>query len=543
MVFSPILLAALLPLAARAANDWTKPCFSQCEWSIPSGDNSATVQIAGPHAAVSDITPAAGWMIMDCDQNSTDQDIRLVCQDPGQGCDHVYTDSAAGTVVRLPQDCGAGPFAMITKEWVHKDQSIPASKRSSIVRRDGSQPVVKGMTLSTNFSDPNVAGNGNVTLFFVGSNVPGAAGNFTVTPPTDALAKRDLFSWIGDTINSATFTGVIHGFDKNLTANSPININENFPVFDQSIDCPQKGNVPGFSGEVKIDLNTKITGNVVYGIAAAGKLIPPEITEFGLFVDLDADILATLGLDATLTGTLDSGKHEAASVGIPGLTVPGVFDIGPALVVNVQATASLDANVNMDVDLAYTVSGLRAFFPPGGSNSNAGSFNPGDSNLALSVSPNVTAHGQVTAHLIPTLQLGISAIGGSVKTTVNLDLDADAALDLSLTGGAQVTVTTADGTDADAELEGCVDVTSSLNVNIGADADFFSLFQKGASVNLFSKTFDLFKKCFGATTARRSYTGRAARAALLARDDPIICPTDPLASVVSIVKSLIPASR
>lgn len=52
---------------------------------------------------MSDITPAAGWMIMDCDANVADQDIRLVCQDPSKGCDHIYTDSAAGTLVRLPK--------------------------------------------------------------------------------------------------------------------------------------------------------------------------------------------------------------------------------------------------------------------------------------------------------------------------------------------------------------------------------------------------------------------------------------------------------
>lgn len=79
-----------------------------------------------------------------------------------------------------------------------------------------------------------------------------------------------------------------------------------------------------------------------------------------------------------------------------------IFSIGPTFSVNVEATASLDANVDMDVDLAYDVKGMELFFPPG-SNSQAGTFTPGDSNLKLSVSPNVTSHGQVAAHLIPSV--------------------------------------------------------------------------------------------------------------------------------------------
>ena len=61
----------------------------------------------------------------------------------------------------------------------------------------------------------------------------------------------------------------------------------------------------------------------------------------------------------------------------------------------------------MDVDLAYDVKGLQLFFPPG-SNSQAGTYTPGDSNIKLSVSPNVTSHGQVAAHLIPSVSISHS---------------------------------------------------------------------------------------------------------------------------------------
>ena len=44
------------------------------------------------------------------------------------------------------------PFALVTRMWTHRNQSIPASKRSLIKRQDGADPVVSGIALGTDFS-------------------------------------------------------------------------------------------------------------------------------------------------------------------------------------------------------------------------------------------------------------------------------------------------------------------------------------------------------------------------------------------------------
>lgn len=44
------------------------------------------------------------------------------------------------------------PFALVTREWKHANQSIPASKRSLLMRSDGTFPAVRGISLGTNFS-------------------------------------------------------------------------------------------------------------------------------------------------------------------------------------------------------------------------------------------------------------------------------------------------------------------------------------------------------------------------------------------------------
>ncbi|KAI0770916.1 hypothetical protein BD413DRAFT_69883 [Trametes elegans] len=523
MVFSPLLIAALLPIVARAANDWSQACFGDCHWDISSETGSGTLRISGPHTAVSDITDAAGWMVMDCDENGEDQEIRLVCRDSSKGCEHIYHGNGAeNTLVRLPQNCGKMPFALITREWEHENQSIPAHQLAKIVRRDGSLPVVRGMALATKFDTVDPAQTGNVSLFIQGSSLKGAAGNFSVTPPSSTdLQKRGFGDWIDDTL------GQIAEIHKNISDSSPIKLDKDFPAFDQKLACPQNGNVPAFDGEVKIDLDSKVDGTVNYGVAAAGSLIPPEIKEFGLFIGLDTSISGTLNLDTTLSGSLSSGKKPLTEVGLPGLDFPGIFSIGPTFSVNAEATAELDTNINLDVDLSYNVKGMQLFFPP--SKDPKGEYKPGDSNVKLSVSPNITTHGQIAAHLIPSLAFGISALGGKTKATINLDLDADTAVDLSLSP--------LSGKSKRDDVSGCVDISSGLAVEAGANADFFNIFKKDTSISLFEKRFDLFKKCFGNSNARRAYTGRAARAALKdKRADGAICPTDIFGSIASIVE-------
>jgi len=127
----------------------------------------------GSQDAISDITPAAGWMILGCAPDVLAQDIRLVCKSndtSAAGCDHLYQNIGAdGKIVRLPENvttfwfctnksftnssskCGKSPFARVAKSCVPADQSIPASIAPRLVRRDGSQPEVKALSLDTNF--------------------------------------------------------------------------------------------------------------------------------------------------------------------------------------------------------------------------------------------------------------------------------------------------------------------------------------------------------------------------------------------------------
>ena len=45
VAFNSVLVAALLPIAARAANDWSKPCFGECDWDIKDAGVSGTIRV------------------------------------------------------------------------------------------------------------------------------------------------------------------------------------------------------------------------------------------------------------------------------------------------------------------------------------------------------------------------------------------------------------------------------------------------------------------------------------------------------------------
>ena len=71
---------------------------------------------------------------------------------------------------------------------------------------------------------------------------------------------------------------------------------------------------------------------------------------------------------------------------------------------------------------------------------------------------------------------------------MNLNVDASANVALSLSGNGVIGTST----PASGSYNGCVDITAGLDVNAGADADFFGLWNPSTSVSLFDKTFDLY---------------------------------------------------
>ncbi|KAF7325638.1 hypothetical protein MKEN_00413600 [Mycena kentingensis (nom. inval.)] len=187
-MFSPLLVILPLFVAVHAKNDWNVPCTSgSCSYDLPQNGNSAssgTLKIWGGENAITDITAAADWEILECDPNAAAQDIRLVCKndpdDPNSLCSHLYQNiGAENKIVRLPENCGKSAFARVSKAWVPEDQSIPTDIAKRLVRRAGVPPIVKALRLDTNWEAVNWKKTGQVNFAVQAGNVPGVPTTIT----------------------------------------------------------------------------------------------------------------------------------------------------------------------------------------------------------------------------------------------------------------------------------------------------------------------------------------------------------------------------
>ncbi|THU93422.1 hypothetical protein K435DRAFT_191536 [Dendrothele bispora CBS 962.96] len=474
-------------------NDWNQPCFNgECTYST----NSGSIKIWGSPDTITDITTAAGWEILDCDPNALKQNIRLVCTEPN-GCSHLYqANGPVGKLVRLPQDCGGNAFARISHSWVHEDQSLPANLARTIRSRGSSNETsangtisdVQGLALDTDFAAGNSTQTGNVSIAIIGSNVPNATASVEDVEVTAAKA--------------VSFFTDLFDFDEEITKNLPaVDIDQTFPVVEDTISCASSDDVPAFNASIKVDVGAKAHAVVSLGLVATGTLLPPNLDEFMVFVGLNADLEGTLELTGSASGTADSGKIDLYEVSITGIDFPGILTLGPSFKIQAQATADLNMGANLSIDLAYQAENAKLFFPPSNEASSNATFSPLDSPLKLSVSPSVNSSSStISAHLIPTIDLGVSALGGIAEATVFLDFDASISTNLSLNASAVANVTTQGDNSTSSNVDGCVDIGAGFDVNLGADGSFFGLFDESTQLTLFSKEFELYNKCFGSSS-------------------------------------------
>ncbi|KAJ7617398.1 hypothetical protein FB45DRAFT_225452, partial [Roridomyces roridus] len=523
-------LALFLSVVAvgRAANDWSTPCFDgHCSYDLPASSDGAvsgTMRVWSSPSAISDITPSAGWTILDCAKGSMAQDVRLVCTD-GSGCPHLsMAQGAVGKLVRLPEDCGRAPFALVTRDWVHQNQTLPAELVRKLRRRDGdgaALPPVKGLSIDANFSGPAVgsAGPVNFALHGLTGSVP--------TLPTPQRRSRFLHNrrrgqqhQRKEVMDRSLVSVLQQAFQEFNSFNQStmqklkgVDIKETFPLFDEKVSCPARGKIPAFEASVSGSVDACMVANATLAMTAVGTLMPPNFTKFGIVVGLDANLEGTLTISGSASATLDSGTIELFSIGIPGLDFPGIITIGPEFKIQASTSATLDLDMDLTVDLSYCISDAKFVFPPDPFTNSSGKFTPNNSPLNFSVSPDFSSSATLEAHIIPTLDFGIDAIGGLATADIFVDFDTSSTLTLTLDGSASASGNvSSSGVDvaqkSTSGLEGCVDIGAGLAINAGVQGSFFGLFDFMPQANLFTKNFDFFKKCFGSQASNSSSSRR-----------------------------------
>ncbi|KAJ6480353.1 hypothetical protein C8R45DRAFT_1005238 [Mycena sanguinolenta] len=447
--------------AVNAANDWSVPCITgECSYDLLATNGSTasgTVTIWGSQDAITDITTAANWEILDCDPNALNQSIRLVCTSDAanSNCSHLSQNTGAvNKIVRLPENCGSSPFARVAKAWVSEDQSIPSGIAARLVRRDGTQPQVQALALDTDFGSVDYSKTGPVNIAVQGATIPGASGTIQIPPSrrSTRLSQRSLSGFVPNALSDISGNAVNISQTIDLP---PLTLDKSVNLFNQSIQC---GSV---TAEASADLDGNVNAVSSVGVAALGTVVPPALTQLGLTATLNGNVTGTLSLTADVSGSVDSGQIQLLSLPILGIDIPGILSVGPTFTVSTQATANLDVNLDMKTEINLQINNAQVSFPSGtGSAPNGDAFSIGDTPLSLSASPDVKATGTVEVHLIPALNFGLSAFGDVAKAEVDLAFDADASLQLSL--------------DASGSVGTTIDVNGSGNTNTDSDSSMTS---------------------------------------------------------------------
>ncbi|KAJ8518273.1 hypothetical protein ONZ45_g4617 [Pleurotus djamor] len=524
--FALVSLLAYLS-SVNAANDWTVPCNQgRCSYDMPQAEGGAagSISIWGSPGAIADITQAGGWMILDCDKTKTEQDIRLVCKSDdaqGAGCDLLDQNGGAeGKIVRLPESCGANAFARVARSWVHEDQSLPEGAAPKIARRQNAPPPqVRGLTIDTKFSEAEPK-NGEVMIAIEGTTIPGQNGNFTVTPPTTQRRSRIYSRNVVSSFISRVYDSFLKLSQSDIKRAAPVKFKGTLPIFEQQVKCG------AVTAKVKGSAGADVDTTVVVGVGALGTLTKPaKLSDLGITIGIDGTIEGSLTMSGNLAGSID-GTKELFSVGLPGLSFPGLFEVGPFFKIEAKAEAKLDVNADLDVGFKYRANDVRVFFPRSDRHPPKGQFTPEQRPLSLSISPSVASSASVEGHFIPKIALGVNGLGNkadifidldsratvkatlktSAKGTLNVrDSDADiriaemssdddlAAEASSNTLEARQTVTKTPADTASAEVNGCLTATADLSVNLGAESSFLGLFDKENKIEFPVKKFTLFE--------------------------------------------------
>ncbi|KAG8816894.1 hypothetical protein FRC17_000145, partial [Serendipita sp. 399] len=315
------LLTALLlvfpSLLVRADNDWTNACAGSCSYESGDGVKKAwgTILIDGSPEAVSDISTAAGWSVMECDPESQDsQQVRLVCHDPASGCEQLFEGGATNTIVRLPDDCADAPFARVVDVTTSTNQTLTSKVVNRVAKakvKRSTPPEVLTITFDFNFHlIPTSRGTVSLTALattnplqrpLVNAQHVRRALGYSENGPLNArrstsagelvsreLRRRDLFAEFvkGNTIpsgvtsritdapsassNSSAISSKLGNWSKDWNKQfNLLDINDSFPVADAKLSCPQNGEIPAFDAKIKIDADVDVKATVTVGFILA----------------------------------------------------------------------------------------------------------------------------------------------------------------------------------------------------------------------------------------------------------------------------------
>ncbi|KAK0560437.1 hypothetical protein OC861_006279 [Tilletia horrida] len=431
----------------------------------PDHNEFGEVFISSPKAAsVSRMDVNSDWVITGCHPASDEpQEVFAYCRKgmnhTHSGCSHVMTGGAQHTIIRLPKTCAKGNWARIDFLDEHHDHTV--LPQSHMAKVPAGEKVYR-MRFDYNFAAVP-ASNGPVYMRIDASDIIGYWDEIVDTPMskrhvvrgtplsncTTAQQKRSLHDpelcapapkkrWWGafkDWINRIANTIGAAG----LQNAKHYSFAQVFTIFHQEEKCTINGVDYASSMDISATLNAN--ADLQYGLYVQGTVVPPAITSAYLDFNIAASGSATLKLEALAAAHYSSGNLELLRVGFPGLSYPGLVTVGPSLAVygELEGDISLQGTLSVTQGVEFPATGIKLGWSGSDDSSNGAlpSVTPHREPASLQatvVKGNINFSGSLTAHVQPSVELGIRILGGSLMDAQvfgRVDLSANAALGFS----------------------------------------------------------------------------------------------------------------
>jgi hypothetical protein len=173
---------------------------------------------------------------------------------------------------------------------------------------------------------------------------------------------------------------------------------------------------PALDASLDISLTGQANLNARYGFYLQGTIVPPAVSAAYVHFSSDASASATFTLKGTAAVTYNSDRIQFASFGFPGLYYPGLLTIGPSLVLEGYIAGQISVTGELTTGLSYTFPPIHYALGKTGDDDIGPNATPSDPSQGYKYSfgYQVDLSGDLTVHVVPTVQLGISILGGSL---------------------------------------------------------------------------------------------------------------------------------
>uniref|UniRef100_A0A093VIR1 chitinase n=2 Tax=Talaromyces marneffei PM1 TaxID=1077442 RepID=A0A093VIR1_TALMA len=345
------------------------------------------------------------------------------------GCMSIFQGGANNTIVKMPKDIGAGPFARVIS--LVPVGSTGKSGRSNILPRSSTDTYE--LTVDYDLAGASAERSGDVNFRVDYTNLLEYWKDITDTP--SKRRKR----WFG---GFSAWLSKMTSITKKDQGYLPMEYDETIKLFHAQGYCPDLN----ITATVDLDANIHLALRAQYGYYFEGAILPTPslIAAYGYFsVAPEASILFTLRGEAVWQSTTGT-QSIISGITFPGLSIKGLISIGPELELTGKMDASLSISGELNAGVVASWPRAEVYFPQDDGGSDA-TIMPkdivGDDPQTFSVDPifdaSLTAEGNMALTLTPQVKFGISVLGGSlmsgyvtagVDNTVSLGINASASV-------------------------------------------------------------------------------------------------------------------